>query len=523
MAFVAAHLDVLMFLGLCAAILSGVPVVFVLTGIAIVFGAIGWAMGVFSPSLLIALPGRIWGTMTSEVLIAIPLFVFMGIALERSKIAEELLESIGRLFGPVRGGLAISVTLVGALLAASTGIIGATVVTMGMMALPSMLRRGYNPAFCCGSICAAGTLGQIIPPSTVMVILGEILSAAYQQAQFAQGKFNVETVSVGQLFAGALFPGLLLVGLYIVYQLTRAFLEPRLAPALPRRTEEERVRARPLLGSLLPPIILIVVVLGSILGGVATPTEAAAIGASGAAMLAAQRVAPARSRPIYVGAACVVGVLVLSSFFDLRLGREATPSADRAAIYAAGLLSVGVLYGLAVAFWQCWRHEILVPVMRSTMIITSMIFAMLIGATLFALVFRGLGGDETVERILSAVPGGTAGALAGVMVAIFLLGFFLDFVEIAIIVIPLVGPVLMGAGVDPIWFGVLVAINLQTSFLTPPFGFALFYLRGVAPPEVRTSQIYRGVMPFVALQLLGLLLVALNPGLATWLPERLFG
>ncbi|MCS6853369.1 MAG: TRAP transporter large permease subunit [Elioraea sp.] len=514
-------LDLLMFLALCVGILSGFPVVFILTGSAILFGALGWALGVFSPALLGALPPRIFGIMTSEVLIAIPLFVFMGMMLERSKIAEELLETMGRLFGGVRGGLAVSVSVVGALLAASTGIVGATVVTMGLMALPAMLRNGYRTSFACGTICAAGTLGQIIPPSTVMVILGEIISAAYQQAQLAQGKFSVTTVSVGQLFAGSLLPGLLLVGLYIAYQLIAAWLRPDLAPALPPDARGEVERGA-LVAALAPPIVLIVSVLGSILGGIATPTEAAAVGAAGALLLAARRLSPARW-PSAVAALSALALVALASSFDLRLGRPTATVAERAAVIAAFVAAAGLAVALAHALWQSLSVGVLATVARSTLTITAMIFAMLIGATLFALVFRGLGGDDMVHAALSALPGGVSGALAAVMGVIFALGFFLDFVEIAIIVIPIVGPIILQMDVDPIWFGVLVAVNLQTSFLTPPFGFALFYLRGVAPAEVRTAQIYRGIVPFVALQLLGLALTALHPPLATWLPRALFG
>ena len=513
-------LDILMFATLCLGILTGFPVVFILTGSALLFGALGWAAGVFTPALLGALPPRIFGTMTSEVLVAIPLFVFMGIMLERSKIAEDLLETMGRLFGPVRGGLAISVTLVGALLAASTGIVGATVVTMGLMALPAMLRNRYDPAFACGTICAAGTLGQIIPPSTVMVILGEILSAAYQQAQLAKGSFSIQTISVGELFAGSLLPGLMLVFLYVLYQVGFAWARPAVAPALPR--DEDRVGRGEILGALVPPIVLVVAVLGSILAGIATPTEAASVGAVGASLLAARRAAPALW-PSLLALASVAGLVALASLFDLRLGRLAPPIADRLALAGAALCAGGLSLAVLRALVVTARAGILAGVCRATTTITAMIFAMLIGATLFALVFRGLGGDDMVHAALSAIPGGAAGAIAAVMAVIFGLGFFLDFVEICIIVIPIVGPIILQMDVDPIWFGVLVAINLQTSFLTPPFGFSLFYLRGVAPEGVRTSDLYRGIIPFVALQLAGLGLTAAFPPLATALPKALFG
>jgi tripartite ATP-independent transporter DctM subunit len=513
-------LDLLMFASLCLLILTGIPVVFLLTGCAIVFGALGVAFGVFDTFLLAALAQRIFGTMTAETLVAIPLFVFMGIMLERSRIAEELLEAMGRLFGTVRGGLAISVSVVGALLAASTGIVGATVVTMGLMALPAMLRRGYDKRFACGTICAAGTLGQIIPPSTVMVILGEVISAAYQQAQLAQGKFSVETVSVGQLFAGSMVPGLMLVGFYILYQLVLAFLRPEMAPAIPRE-EAGRVASRDLVRALVPPIVLIVAVLGSILAGVATPTEAAAVGAIGATLLAGLR-QEGRAWPILLGALCAVALVVLGALFDLRLGRAEPPLADRIALGVAAVLVAGLSAGVIVALVRTFRAGILSAVSHSTMTITAMIFATLIGATLFSLVFRGLGGEETVKELLSAIPGGQWGALLAVMAVMFLMGFFLDFVEITIIVVPIVGPVLLAMGIDPIWLAVLIALNLQTSFLTPPFGFSLFYLGGVAREWVGTGDIYRGVVPFVLLQILALVTVMAFPGLATWLPSVLF-
>ncbi|PWS34256.1 tripartite transporter [Falsiroseomonas bella] len=513
-------LDLLMFASLCALILTGVPVTFILTGCAIVFGGLGILFGVFDSFLLAALAQRIFGTMTTETLVAIPLFVFMGIMLERSRIAEELLEAMGRLFGTVRGGLAISVSVVGALLAASTGIVGATVVTMGLMALPAMLRRGYDKRFACGTICAAGTLGQIIPPSTVMVILGEVIAAAYQQAQLAQGKFSVETVSVGQLFAGSMIPGLMLVGFYILYQLVIAFLRPELAPAIPK-AEAGRVTTRELLNALLPPMVLIVAVLGSILGGVATPTEAAAVGAIGATMLAGLR-QQGRPWPIHLGALCAVGVVLLGVFFDLRLGRAEPPLADQVALGVAAVLCLGLGFGVVVALWRCYGAGVLSAVSHTTMTITAMIFGTLIAATLFSLVFRGLGGEETVKELLSAIPGGQWGALLAVMAVMFVMGFFLDFVEITIIVVPIVGPVLLAMGIDPIWLAVLIALNLQTSFLTPPFGFSLFYLGGVAGKWVGTGDIYRGVVPFVLLQLLAVGMVMAFPALATWLPGVLF-
>jgi tripartite ATP-independent transporter DctM subunit len=510
-------LDLLMLVALCTLIMVGVPVVFILTGCAIVFGGLGILLGAFDPFMFGALAQRVFGTMTSEVLIAIPLFVFMGMMLEKSKIAPDLLEAMGRLFGSLRGGLAVSVTLVGALLAASTGIVGATVVTMGLIALPAMMKRRYDAAFGCGTICAAGTLGQIIPPSTVMVILGEVLAAAYQQAQLAQGKFSLETISVGQLFAGSMVPGLMLAGLYILYQVVICWLKPELGPAIPA-SEREAVSGAELARALVPPITLIVAVLGSIMGGVATPTEAASVGAVGATLLAGLRIRPERPWPIYAAALCAIGLVVLGSLFDLRIGRQEAPFADRAATWAAAVLAVGLAYGILVSLRRAFGGGMLGAVSHSTMTVTAMIFATLIGAT----VFRGLGGDEMIRGFLEQVPGGKWGALAVVMLVVFILGFPLDFVEIVIIVVPIVGPVLLQMDIDPIWLGVLIAMNLQTSFLTPPLGPTLFYIQGVLPKGVTAADVYRGITPFVILQVIGLALVMTFPGLATWLPDLLF-
>jgi len=461
--------------------------------------------------------------MVSETLVAIPLFLFMGMMLERSKIAEELLEAMGGLFGSVRGGLAVSVSVVGALLAASTGIVGATTVTMGLMALPAMLRYGYSPTLACGSVCAAGTLGQIIPPSTVMVVMGEVLSAAYQQAQYAQGKFSVETVSVGQLFAGALLPGILLVGLYIVYQLVLAWLRPSVAPAMPHVDHgNRRATLIRLLRVMVPPLALIFAVLGSILGGVATPTEAAAIGAIGATLLSALRVAPASTRWVVATVVCTLALVALAVAFDLRPGRDGATTADRLALAVALALALALAVAVLNVLRALTRAGVLQSAAGSTTAITAMIYAIVIGASLFSLVFRGLGGEARIEHLLEAVPGGTTGALVAVLAAIFVLGLFLDYVEISIILIPIVGPVLMRAGVDPIWFGVLVALVLQTSFLTPPVGYTLAYLRSVAPASVPTKTIWLGAMPFVGLQLVAVAIVAAWPSLATWLPSLLF-
>ncbi len=451
-------LPLLLFLTVGAVLLMGYPVALSLGGTALLFALGGEWAGVFDHAFLEALPNRLYGVMTNETLIAVPLFVFMGVMLERSRVAESLLDTMALLFGSLRGGLGISVLVVGMLLAASTGIVGATVVTMGLLSLPTMLRRRYSPSVAAGAICASGTLGQIIPPSIVLVLLGDVLSAAYQEAQLEMGVWSPETISVGDLFVGALIPGLLLVGGYVAYLIGVAIVNPAAVPAIPddERPPRDWVFWLSVVRVLLPPLGLIVTVLGSILWGIATPTEAASVGAVGSLILAA----------------------------------------------AQGRLTVATLR----------------DVVRQTTQVTSMVFFIFIGAAIFSLVFRGFEGDELVTEFLTGLPGGVVGAMVVVMLVMFLLGFILDFIEITFVVVPIVGPVLLGLGLDPVWLGVMIAINLQTSFLTPPFGFSLFYLRGVAPAEVTTGQIYRGVVPFIGIQLLMLGALALFPGLATWLP-----
>jgi len=540
-------LDIAMFATACLFLLAGFPVAFTLAGTALIFAILGAALGVFDLSFLGAFPQRIFGTMTNETLIAVPLFVFMGVMLERSRVAEELLENMGRLFGTMRGGLGISVTLVGALLAASTGIVGATVVTMGLLSLPTMLKRGYDPALATGSIAAAGTLGQIIPPSIVLVLLGDVMSSAYQNAQLSMGNFSPDALSVGDLFAGALLPGLMLVGLYITYQLVMAVVRPSSSPAMELEPGETRPGLGVILQALVPPILLIVAVLGSILAGIATPTEAAAVGAVGATLLAGYR----EPQPVLVSdshgatrrltlrllgtlhmrgllpptlaALALAGLFVLTALYDLRLGLETVPEGTVIARITAFILCAVIAWGLLVCLLRTLANNCLTQVVRTTTEITSMVFVILVGAALFSLVFRGLGGDDTVHEFLNAMPGGVVGAMIIVMAVMFFLGFFLDFIEITFVVVPVVAPVLLMMGVDPVWLGVMMAINLQTSFLTPPFGFALFYLRGVAPPEVKTTHIYKGAWPFVAIQLLALIILSLFPEIATWLPETVFG
>ena len=502
-----------------AVLLAGYPVAFSLAGTALAFAGIGWATGEFSVNLLGGLSSRYFGAMTNETLVAVPLFIMMGLFLERSKIAEQLLETMGILFGRLRGGLALSVMIVGALLAASTGIVGATVVTMGLLSLPTMMKAGYDNRLATGTICASGTLGQIIPPSIVLILLGDMLQGANTEAQNALGNFAPDPVSVIDLFAGAFIPGVLLVGLYMVYILVRSALRPADAPPLVD-TQGENLMAR-VIDVLIPPLVLIVAVLGSILAGVATPTEAAAVGAIGAALLAARQLSPGRGLAPLVAASCLIAMLLVANLFDLRIGREVVPWYDTAAFWAAVVLTAGFVGGLAISLKQLHGTGVLGDVLDGSLKITCMVFVILLGASVFALVFRGLHGDDLVHEVLTDLPGGVFGAMVLVMAVMFVLGFFLDFIEIVFVVVPIVAPVLLTLGLDPVWLGVMIAINLQTSFLTPPFGFALFYLRGVVPDSIRTVDIYRGIVPFVAIQLVGLGLVALIPSLATWLPKVL--
>jgi tripartite ATP-independent transporter DctM subunit len=450
----------LMFFGIIGFLMLGFPVAFSLAGASLIFGLVGMAFGVFDPSNFGSLASRYIGFMTNEVLVAVPLFIFMGVMLERSKIAEQLLLTMGKLFGNLRGGLGISVVLVGALLAASTGVVGATVVTMGLISLPAMLRAGYDPKLASGVICASGTLGQIIPPSTVLIFIGDMLSGINAEVQMAKGNFAPASVSVGDLFAGAFLPGLMLVALYLVWIVIKAFTDPGSCPATPVPPDERQHLLREVLVALLPPLALIVAVLGSILGGIATPTEAASVGAIGAMILAALR----------------------------------------------------------------WRlsFRVLREAALSTATITSMVFIILFGASVFSIVFRLMGGDNLVHEFLTSLPGGTTMAIVVVVAVMFLLGFILDTFEIIFIVLPITAPVLLALDVDPVWLGVLIGVNLQTSFLTPPFGFALFYLRGVAPNRVSTGMIYKGVVPFVVLQILAIALLFVFPGIATWLPRWLY-
>lgn len=454
-------IPLLLFLCICLVLMCGYPVAFSLAGTSLLFAFVGIMTDSFDSAFLGAVPNRLSGTMTNGTLFAVPMFVFMGIMLEKSKVAESLLEGMALLFGRMRGGLGISVIIVGMLLAASTGIVGATVVTMGVLSLPTMLRAGYCKSLATGTICATGTLGQIIPPSIALVLLGDVMSNAYQQAQLNMGIFSTKTVSVGDLFTGAMVPGLLLVVAYITYMVGMAIFKPESAPAANIEDMKAAMNGKPLwlkvLQSLIPPLILIIAVLGSILTGAATPSEAAGVGAVGAILLA-----------------------LINRQFSFAIFRD---------------VAIG------------------------TTKVTSMVYLILIGAAIFSLVFRGFGGDTLVEEFFTDMPGGVVTATVLVMLVVFLLGFILDFIEITYMVVPIVGPVLLAMGLDPIWLGVMLAVNLQTSFLTPPFGFSLFYLRGAAPSSVPTSAIYQGVIPFILIQLCMLGLLATFPDLATWLPS----
>ncbi len=515
-----------MFAVLVAFLLTGFPVAFTLGGVGLLFGLVGNALGILDFAFLEILPNRLFGNVIrNELLFAIPLFVAMGVMLEKSNVAEDLLESMGKLFGTLRGGLGISVTIVGALLAASTGIVGATVVTMGLLSLPTMMRRGYDTSLATGSIAAAGTLGQIIPPSIVLILLADVMSSAWQQAQLNNGIFSPTPMSAGELFAGALIPGLSLVGLYILYQIAVAILKPETSPAIPREegdTLDASFYVR-LLIALLPPLVLIIAVLGSILTGIATPTEAASVGAIGAILLGAARQNNSKLYVIITLAALLV-ILIVANVADLRMHREIVPTSDKVAYWATIVLTLLFTFGLTKALWSTHKSGVLGEVMRSTVRISTMIYGILIGASLFSLVFRGLGGDEIIAEMLHGLPGGQFTAILLVMILMFVLGFFLDFIEITFVVVPVVAPALlaMDGTYGPIWLGVLMAMNLQTSFLTPPFGFALFYLRGVVPESVPTTAIYKGVIPFVIIQVIALGLIALFPELVTWLPSQLF-
>ena len=515
-------LAIAMFVTALAGLLAGFNVAFTLGGTALIFALIGTSLDVFRFSQLSGIFLRIEGIMTNGILIAVPLFVLMGVILERSRVAEDLLTVASRLLGGIRGGLGYAVILVGALLAASTGIVGATVITMSLIALPTMLKRGYDVRLSTGTIAASGTLGQIIPPSIVLILLADAISNASARASLAGASSGA--ISVQDLFSGALIPGLILVGAYMAWIAFNAITKPSSCPSHNDMDDDlPPLDTRTVIYALGAPLLLILAVLGSILTGLAPPTEAAAIGAGGAILLAGIRLA-ANRRPILkstalAGLAAAISLPFLASNFDLRINRDVIPTGDAVMIAITTIIGVVFLMGMISSLIILSREKHLSDSLKNASHIITMVFTILIGASLFSLVFTGFYGDEMVEHILSNVPGGKWGALALTMLVMFVLGFFLDFIEIVFIVVPLVAPPLIMAGFDPVWLGILMALNLQTSFLTPPFGFALFYLRGSAPDGVKTLDIWRGAMPFIGLQIAVIALVIAIPSLATWLPS----
>ncbi|MGE0613156.1 MAG: TRAP transporter large permease subunit [Hyphomicrobiales bacterium] len=512
-----------LFGGVIAALLLGYPIAFTLPGMALVFALIGWAAGVFDLSYFNALPLRYWGVITNEVLIAVPLFVFMGVMLERSKLAESLLNTMGELFGDLRGGLGVSAVLVATLLGASTGIVGATVVTMGLISLPAMLNAKYDKRLASGLICASGTLGQIVPPSTLLVFLAVILQSSYSQAQLAKGNFTPATLSVGDLFAGALLPGLMLAAAYALWVLGNALFRPASAPALKVSKDARRGLGQRVVVALLPPLLLIIAVLGSIVAGIATPTESASVGAVGAIFLTLVKLISehharghSQERAERLLFRFWVGIFLALVVFGLLAGGLGVLA------LTAVLLCLGA--GIVLGIGDLRRRFIgtVDEVCRSSLVITSMVFVIFLGASVFSVVFTRLGGEALAHDVLTSMPGGVTGAIMVVMAFMFVLGFFLDPFEIIFVVVPIVSPILFNMDVDPVWLAVLIGINLQTSYLTPPFGFSLFFLRGVAPDSVSTADIYRGILPFVAIQVLCMGLVWTFPPLATWLPRLIY-
>ena len=451
-------LSISMFLVTFLFLLFGFPVAFTLAGSSILFALYGSYLNFLSTDFLALIPSKIFGTMTNELLVAVPLFVLMGLVLEKSKIAEELLETIAGMFGKIKGGLGFTVIIVGTLLAASTGIVGATVVAMTLLTLPTMLKWGYDKKFASGLICASGTLGQIIPPSIVLILLSDVLQGAYSQSQLLKGNIPSNPISTIDLFAGAIFPGIILVMMYCLWQIILNYINPQNISI--KLENKKRIKFFEAINIIFFPIFLIILVLGSILFGVATPTEAASLGAIGS---------------ILIG--------LIKKNFDLAKLKEA--------------------------------------ILQTTKI-SSMIFLILISAKIFSLVFIGLEGREILSSFLEKIPGGSFGAMIFIMILIFFLGFFLDFIQIIFTIIPIIGPIILQMDINPLWFGIMIAVNLQTSFLTPPFGFALFYFRGVAPNSIKTIDIYKGVIPFVVIQLFVLLLIAKFPQIALWLPNKLY-
>lgn len=509
-------------LGLFGGILSGAPVGFVLLGVPTAVGILGAALGWFDLAFLDAFPSRAFALLTNPIFLSVPLFVIMGGLLERSDIAKRMMLTAGALFGDRPGGMAYAVIIAGALLAASTGVIGATIFMLGMIALPAMLQANYSPRLASGVICASGSLGQIIPPSILLILLADQISSAYQAGRRAAGDFASEPVSVGDLFAGALIPGLVLVALYLAYVFVLARFRPQTCPPLRRDaisglSPDPRTRRAEVIKALVLPLMLILLVLGSILGGIATPTESAALGAAGALVMVALD-DPTRPKWQRLGF-----VAALPAAFGLVLVKAMGGANASGLLMALGTLSMVVLVA-SVSF--AGLHELrtgrLMNVLKDTARVVTMLTLIVFGATMLSLVFHGLGGDIMVADFLNSLPGGTTTALFAVMLVIFLLGFVIEYVEIIFIVVPVAGPPLMAAGVDPVWLAILISMNLQMSFLTPPFGYALFYYRSVAPAAVTTRTIYAAIVPFVCLQMVALGLVALFPALATWLPNVIY-
>jgi tripartite ATP-independent transporter DctM subunit len=520
-------LAVMLVVAVCAALMAGYPVALTLGGVSLAAALTGYGLGLMPMGLLGALGPRIYGVMSSETLMAIPLFIFMGVMLERTRVAEDLLDAMASLFGARRGGLGVAVVMVGVLLAAAKGVVGATTVTMGLIVLPSMLRHGYDPRLAAGTVAATATLAQVFPPATVLVLLGDQIANTWQAAQLAHGNFSPSPVTIADIFAGAIGPGLALVALYLVLLVAVAWLRPQWSPALPVAVDGPRgtARVRRLAGVLVAPVALIAAVLGSILAGIATPTEAAAVGAAGAIGLGSFRNArTARERGWAIAAIVVLAALVmLRSVADLRLRDAVDAQSTLLRLMAFALAALFAVFAF-MQMRQLTQLGVLGAVVKKTAQISSMIFVILIGAALFSLVFRALGGDDMVHRALSALPGGTGGAVLAVMIAMFLLGFIMDAFEIIFVVVPIVAlPLLAMPGIDPVWLAVLMAVNLQTSYLHPPLGPTLFYLRSVAPPGMTTRHIYAGVIPFILIQFLMLLILWYYPALATALPRWLAG
>jgi TRAP-type mannitol/chloroaromatic compound transport system permease large subunit len=502
-------------LALAAGILSGIPAMLAIAGVPFVMALLGSLVGAFDLGFLNFFPARVYGIMSNPLLMAVPLFVLMGVLLEKSRVSERMLQVLGQMLGGSARGMAVSVLIFSAIIAASTGIVGATVVMLVLMSLPAMLQAGVPKPLAAGLICAGGTLGQIIPPSILLVLLGDQIGNTYLEAQQRAGNFAPDAVSVGDLFAGALLPGMMLVGLYALYAFAVLTIAGRAETAT---AQPVPAPSRPSFGvimsSFAPPLLMILAVLGSILAGVATTTEAAGLGAVGALMMAGYH-RPGRGRALVgLGALAVLALLVLRLMTTGRAGTGAT--------WVAALLVALLVLGLAVSVWKLWRADVLSAATEDTLRITGMVFGIVVAASMLALVFRGFGGEEAAAHLMRGLPGGEWGALFIVMGLVFVLGFLLEAIEIIYIVVPLLGPPLLGGDISPVWFGVLLAMNLQTSFLTPPFGFALFYFRSVAPREITTRDTYLGVAPFVVLQLIGLAIVIAFPSLATWLPGVLF-